>query len=382
MKFKNTRIKWNFLIATYIVVLAYVLMNLSTVSKGTGYIFSVIKPFVVAIGIAFVLNIPMKFFENKVLKSLEKCKKKWIRGLRRPLAIVISIILIVALFMGVIIFVIPQLSESISSLVDVIPKSVKRFEEMISNTMGNAVILGDIISEVLKMWKEILKVLGQVTGSMISKALDITIGVTSTIVDFFLSLVLAIYMLASKENLIMQIKKTMYAFLNKEKVNKIMEVSYIAQFKFTRFIVGQCTEACIIGCLCFIGMTIFSFPYALLISVLIGTTALIPILGAFIGTIPAAFIILMISPIKAFWFIIFIIVMQQIEGNLIYPRVVGNSIGLTGIWIMFAMMVGGSMFGIMGMLIGVPLFGVIYTVLSIIINKRLKNKQIDINNIK
>ena len=160
-----------------------------------------------------------------------------------------------------------------------------------------------------------------------------------------------------------------------------MEVASISHNKFSKFITGQCIEAVILGGLCFIGMTIFSMPYALLVSTIIGVTALVPIFGALIGTIPAAFIIFMVEPMTAVWFVILIVVIQQIEGNLIYPMVVGNSIGLSAIWVLLAITVGGSTFGILGILIGIPLFGVLYTLLSTITNSKLKEKNIKVEDI-
>ena len=192
--------------------------------------------------------------------------------------------------------------------------------------------------------------------------------------DLVLSLVLAIYMLASKERLLRHLKKFIHAFSSTKWANRILKVGHLANVTFYHFIAGQFTEALIISVLCFIGMTLLSMPYALLISVIIGVTSLIPIFGAFIGTLPGAFIIFIIDPMQALWFIVFIIVLQQFEGNIIYPRVVGNSIGLSGLWVMLAMLIGGSTFGILGMLLGIPLFSVFYQLLSSTVKARLAKK--------
>ena len=188
-------------------------------------------------------------------------------------------------------------------------------------------------------------------------------------------------MLASKEVLIFQCKKLLYAHLKEKTANYILKVGRLSNETFQKFIAGQCTEAVIIGTLCFIGMLILRLPYALLIGFIVGVTSLIPIFGAFLGTIPSAFLIFIINPIKALVFIIFIIVLQQFEGHLIYPKVVGNYIGLSAIWVMFAMLVGGSLLGFVGLLIGIPLFGVIYKLLkentnNKLISKELSNKDI------
>ncbi|MBM6860610.1 AI-2E family transporter, partial [Clostridium saudiense] len=208
---------------------------------------------------------------------------------------------------------------------------------------------------------------------------NITVGFTSGLVNFILSLIFSIYMLLNKERLQLGMKKVLYAFSKKNFADKVMYLGKIANESFSSYIGGQFIEAIIIGVLCFIGMLVLRMPYALLISVLVAVTALIPIFGAFIGTIPSAFIILIIDPMKALWFIIFIIVLQQIEGNLIYPKVVGSSVGLPPIWVMLAMLIGGNTFGLLGMLLGIPTFSVIYKVSREYINKRLNNKNIVVN---
>lgn len=368
------KFKSNILLATYVVVLSFLLLNIKDVFKLLGYILGILSPFLLAISIAFVLNLPMKFFENKVLKNLDNNKSKFVRNLKRPLAITLTLLSVLGVITGIIIYVIPQLSESISTLIKIIPESVKSFEELMTQNTSSVNIINEVWNQIVVMWKEILQVVGSVTGVILSQLLDITIGVTSTIANFFVALVLSIYMLASKEKLILQVKKIIYAYANKKVADKTMEVATISNRMFSNFVAGQVTEAIIIGILCFIGMSIFRMPYALLISVITSVTALIPIFGAFIGTIPSAFIILMVEPITALWFIVLIIVIQQLEGNLIYPRVVGNSLGLSGIWVMFAMIVGGSTLGLLGMLLGIPLFGVIYTVFGTLTNKKLEDK--------
>ena len=207
-----------------------------------------------------------------------------------------------------------------------------------------------------------------------------TISVTTTVLglalNLLLGLVFAIYGLLQKEILAKQFTKLLHAALKPEWVNFIISTAKLTDRIFSNFIRGQLTEALVIGGLCFIGMVLFQFPHALVISALVGTTALIPVFGALIGTLLGAFLIVMISPIKALWFILFIVILQQVEGNLIYPKVVGDSIGLPGIWVLAAVTIGAGTYGIMGMLIGVPLSSVIYTLLKQWTNLRLKQKKI------
>lgn len=373
---KDPKFKSNLLLATYVVVLAFIFINIKSVGNVFGSTMTMLKPFLIAICIAFVLNIPMKFYEEKVLDKVIKQPKK-----RRPFAIILTIITIIAIIVGLVLFIIPQLVESGSTLVKNIPDYVKTLEMFMAEHFSKTEVFDELWNQVLSMGENIIKVVGQVTGSLVSQVVDITVGVTSTIINFFIGTLIAIYILLSKEKLGIQAKKMLYAFFDRGKADKVMEVASISNNKFSKFITGQCIEAVILGGLCFIGMTIFSMPYALLVSTIIGVTALVPIFGALIGTIPAAFIIFMVEPMTAVWFIILIVVIQQIEGNLIYPMVVGNSIGLSAIWVLLAITVGGSTFGILGILIGIPLFGVLYTLLSTITNSKLKEKNIKVEDI-
>ena len=373
---KDPKFKSNLLLATYVVVLAFIFINIKSVGNVFGSTMAMLKPFLIAICIAFVLNIPMKFYEEKVLDKVIKQPKK-----RRPFAIILTIITIIAIIVGLVLFIIPQLVESGSTLVKNIPDYVKTLEMFMAEHFSKTEVFDELWNQVLSMGENIIKVVGQVTGSLVSQLVDITVGVTSTIINFFMGILIAIYILLSKEKLGIQAKKMLYAFFDRGKADKVMEVASISHNKFSKFITGQCIEAVILGGLCFIGMTIFSMPYALLVSTIIGVTALVPIFGALIGTIPAAFIIFMVEPMTAVWFVILIVVIQQIEGNLIYPMVVGNSIGLSAIWVLLAITVGGSTFGILGILIGIPLFGVLYTLLSTITNSKLKEKNIKVEDI-
>ena len=384
MKFiRDEKTKNYFLLITYAIVLAYVFLNLDTVWNVVVTIIDLIKPFIIGVCIAFVLNIPMKFFEEKVVGKLTKEKSK----LKRPLSLIITIVVLVGLIIGLMTFVIPQLAESCSTLVKNVPEYVDSLEKFMNKNINSKELLSsDVIQEVynkiLSMGQNIIKIIGQVAGVIVSHALDITMGVTSTIINIVMAFIVSIYILLSKEKLSNQIKKILYAYMKKENVIRFLKVSKIANIKFTNFVRSQVIEACILGVLCFIGMKICSMPYALLISTIIGVTALVPIFGAFVGAILSAFIVLMVSPIKVILFAIIFVVIQQIEGNLIYPFVVGNSIGLSALWVLFAITVGGNAFGVVGMLIGVPLFGVLYTLISITTNKRLEKRNINIEEIE
>lgn len=376
MKELNKKFKENILLGTYLIFLCFILLNIKSVVSTFGNIFGIISPFIVAFSMAFVLNLPMSFFENKVFNFLDKEKSSFLRSLKRPLSILTTFITVIGLILALAFFVIPQLVSSVSTLLDTVPDYIKSFEALINEYISSTEILNNIYNTLISTWRELLKFFANFLTTSLTGILSTTVTITSGIVNFVLSLVLTIYMLASKETLIYQAKKMLYAFTPKSFADKSIRVGKIANTTFSKFITGQCVEAFILGALCFVGMTIFSIPYALLISVLIGVTALIPVFGAFIGTIPAVFLILIIDPIKAVWFIVFILCLQQFEGNIIYPRVVGNSVGLSAIWVMLAMLVGGSTLGLIGMLIGIPTFSVAYQLIKEYTNKRLIKKDI------
>lgn len=373
---KKTWFRSRMILSTYIVVIGYVFLNLTSVSQYIGELLSVISPFLYAIGIAFVFNMPMTLFEKYCLVFMDKPKYKKISSFKRSFAILLTILLIVAIFTSLILFVIPQLIDSVSTLIETIPGYIESLEETITSSLGNEKLIAELFQKMSSMWQEIINIVGSFLKVSLSYVLNFAMGFTSSVINIVLSLILAIYMLASKEKLLLQMKKIIYALCKTEIGDKILEVGNIANGVFAKFVSGQCIEAFILGGLCFVGMTIFSFPYALLISVIIGFTALIPVFGAFLGAVPATFIIFIMDPMKAIWFVVFIIVLQQIEGNLIYPRVVGNSVGLSAIWVLFAMMVGGSLFGFLGMLLSIPVFGTFYKVFGAFINKKLENKTI------
>jgi len=374
----NKKFKENILLGTYLVILYFVLLNIKSIISSLDSILGIISPFILAFAMAFVLNLPMKFFENKVFNFLDKEKSPFLRGLKRPLSILSTFISIIGLIIALVLFVVPQLVASISTLLDAVPGYIASFESLINQYISSAEILENLYNTLINTWQEILRFFGNFLTTSLTSILNTTVSITSGIVNFVLSIVLTIYMLSSKETLIYQVKKLMFAFFNKDFVEKTLRVGSLTNTTFAKFITGQCVEAVILGVLCFIGMNIFRMPYSLLISVLIGVTALIPVFGAFIGTIPAVFLILIINPIQALWFIVFILCLQQFEGNIIYPRVVGNSVGLSAIWVMLAMLVGGSTLGLIGMIIGIPIFSVAYQLIKDYTNKRLIKKEIKI----
>jgi predicted PurR-regulated permease PerM len=374
----SNKLKQNILLGTYLIALYFILLNIKSVLSTFGSIIGILKPFILAFCMAFILNLPMTFFENKVFNLLDNQKSGYARKLKRPLSILATFITVIGLVIALALFVIPELISSISTLLNAVPDYVRSFEKLINQYISSTEILQNAYDTLMTTWKELLTIVGGLLTTSLTSILTTTISITSGVVNFVLSIVLTIYMLASKETLLYHSKKILYAFVFKPLADKIIRVIRLSNTTFSKFITGQCIEAVILGILCFIGMNIFSMPYSLLVSVLIGVTALIPVFGAFIGTIPSVFLILLINPMQALWFIVFILCLQQFEGNVIYPKVVGNSVGLPAIWVMLAMLVGGSTLGLIGMLIGIPVFSVAYQLIREYTNKRLDSKQINL----
>lgn len=363
-------------IVTYVVVLVYAIFNFSNLISGVKSIIGIISPFIVGIAIAFVLNLVMKIFEEKIFNFLSDKKYKKYLKFKRPLSVFFTFITVFLIILSLISFIIPQLIDSISKLTNAVPSYMKSFEIFISKYVTHTEILNTVWNNFLSAWKEVIQFTGQVLASSLTSVVNITVGFTSGLFNFILSIIFSIYMLLNKEDLQLGMKKVLYSFIRKSFADRVIRLGKISNEVFSSYIGGQFIEAIIIGVLCFIGMIILRMPYSLLISVLIAVTALIPIFGAFIGTIPSAFIILIIDPMKAIWFVIFIIVLQQVEGNLIYPKVVGGSIGLPPIWVMLAMIIGGNAFGFIGILLGIPIFSVVYKVFKEIVDKRLKKLEL------
>lgn len=376
MKELNNKFKENLLLGTYLMLLYFILLNIKNIFAMFDDVLSILNPFILAFCMAFVLNLPMKFFENKIFNFLDKNKSDFVKNLKRPLSILSTFITVIGLIVALGLFVIPELINSLATLMDAVPGYIKSFETLINQYVSSTELLQNIYNALMTTWQDLLRIATTFLTTSLTGILSTTVTITSGVINFILSVILTIYMLSSKEKLVLNFKKLLFAFSKKEIANKIVDISKLSNYTFSKFITGQCIEAVILGVLCFIGMTILSMPYALLISVLIGVTALIPIFGAFIGAIPAVFLILIIDPIKAIWFVVFLLCLQQFEGNIIYPKVVGNSVGLSAIWVMLAMIVGGSTLGLVGMLIGIPTFSVIYQLIKEVTYKKLNQKKV------
>ncbi len=330
-------------------------------------LFTAALPLIIGMLIAYVVNIVMSTYERKLFG---KAKKKWVLSLKRPLCMILAFLSFFAVLALVIGLIIPQLLECIRLLVGMIPsaidKSIEFFEKyhLLSEEILTTLDAIDWKSRVEQLVDVVTSGVTDVVGLVIQTLQNVVSGVITT----FLSFIFSIYLLLSKEKLKVQVKRLGRNFLSQKLYNRILYITYNLNVSFRKYLIGQCAEAVILGLLCGIGMLILRLPYAAMISTLIAFTALIPIAGAYIGAFIGAFMILTDSPVKALIFLIFLVILQQLEGNLIYPRVVGEALGLPGIWVLAAVTIGGGIAGIPGMFLGVPLVAAIYRTLRDTLN--------------
>lgn len=366
------------LIALISIIFYLALQNLPSVINYIKGIFGLLSPFIIGLVIAFILNVPMKMLESIFFPS---SRKLIVQKIRRPACLLLSVLLVLAILFLVAFLVIPEIIGTFAIIKNTAPLFLARIQQWIEKWSVQLPELKQWIASLQLNWERIATSAANFVKSGTSTVLGSAFSAVSTIFSgtftVVVSLIFAVYILTSKEKLTYQAKKLIYAYLPEPKADRIAYVSRLSYKTFHSFVIIQFTEAVILGFLCFIGMLILGFPHAMTVSMLIGFTALIPLVGAFIGAAAGAFMILMIAPMKAIWFIVFIIILQQIEGNLIYPRVVGSSIGLPAIWVFVAVIFGGSVLGIFGMLIFVPLCSVIYNLIRESATVRLKNKDIE-----
>lgn len=361
-----------------IAIIAYWILNhylivLSLLSK----LLSVLMPFIIGCMIAFVLNVLMIRIEKQLSKVIVNPKLKI---LKRVLSILGSIALVVGVVAIIIILIIPELVSAIKVIALSLPEVIDNLQNWTDSHSIYLPQLENLINQidVESLGNELSKFAKTEFSGMLDSTIDILAVIVNGIVNFVLGLVFAIYILMSKETLKDQTKRLINAYLPSKVADNIFEVARLSRTTFSNFIIGQTVEAFILGALCTIGMIILGLPYAPMVGSLVGITAFIPIIGAFIGGAIGAFMIFTVDYMQAFIFIIFLVILQQLEGDLIYPRVVGSTIGLPSIWVLFAVTVGGSLWGITGVLLGVPIVSVIYSLVKIQVKnreKRLKVKE-------
>ena len=368
LELNKKNIKRILLLVACSIILYWALNNLSTLGKLLGSFFSLFSPLLIGAGIAYVMNLLLKAIERLWDMALKKAPELWRVKLKRPICLTATILLFLGIIFAIFFILIPRLEEAGSTLIANVPGYITQIQNwwgsLVDFAAGHGVTLPELSMNVEDATKFISKILSSDSSNVVNTTIDITTSILGALVNILLALVFSVYMLAQKETLISQSRRLLLAALPRKAGQRTMHILKLTNNAFSSFVTGQVTEAFILGSLCCIGMLILRLPYALPGSVIISFTSLIPIFGAWIGAATGAFLIVFVSPIKALTFLIFLLILQQVEGNLIYPKVVGKSVGLPGLWVLAAVTIGGGIFGMLGMLLGVPICSVIYALVQ------------------
>ncbi len=368
----------------FTIIILIVLWKYTAVLEFVGFLLGITYPFLLGGAIAFILNVPMHFLEGKLFYNKQLSGKKWAGKLARPLSLILTILFVLGVISVVIFVVVPKLGSTFMSLgkniQSFVPKAQGWAEELFINNREIVTWIEGISIDWEKLFNGIVAFFKNGAGSVLGSTFTVAKSIVSGMTTFVIAFVFACYILLQKERLDIQIRKIMYAYMKREHVKKTLDICSLTYKTFSSFLTGQCVEAVILGTMFVVVMTIFRIPYALLVGVLIAFTALIPIFGAFIGCVVGAFLILMVAPMKALIFVVMFLVLQQVEGNLIYPRVVGGSVGLPSIWVLAAVSIGGSLMGIVGMLVFIPIVSVVYTLFRENVYGQLAKKGLAVDN--
>ncbi len=385
MKLERGNMQKLMALITFAILLYMGLRNVSLVLATVRNILGLIAPFIIGGCLAFVLGVPMRFFETHLFNGRRGSAFKG----KRILSILITFAAVCGVVAVVTLMVVPELYKSVVAIGHEISQTIRQVPEMLDMVAEKLPVFADELASVKDDFLNVdWKSLGAQAADFLdrvnffSNTLSFASSVMGAVADIVIGLVFAIYILLQKENLSRQFRRLFYSFLPEKWVDRFLDVARLTASSFNSFLSGQCIEAFILGFMFFVSMWLLRLPYALAISVLIGVSALIPIFGAFIGCVIGALLILMVNPVKTLWFLILFLVLQQIEGNIIYPRVVGSSVGLPSIWVFVAVTFGASVGGIMGLLFAIPLCSVAYALLREAIRSRMEERDIDPEKIK
>lgn len=367
IKIRDLTLKNIFIILSYTALLVLGVIYFESIFQYLGELLNIIQPFIIGFILAFIFNIPMKFFEKKL--AIQNKKK------RRVVSAILSVLLILLVLLLVVMVVVPQVIENVRTLIDNLPSIFAQAEKWLNYVFEEIRLSPDLLNKINEFQTRFAQTF---ISTLTAWAPNIASGVsyiTTSVINIFMGFVMAIYMIFSKDKLIRQVKKFAHALFNDQHYQYISEVVKLTGTTFENFLAGQLTESIIIGVLCYIGCMILDIPYASIAAIVIGFTNIIPYFGPIIGAVISSVLILFVSPVKALIFLVFSTLLQQFESNLIYPHVVGNSVGLSALWVLFAVSVGGGLFGIPGMVFGLPTFSVIYELLRRWTNYRLEVKR-------
>ena len=339
------------------------------------FVLGLLMPFAVGGAIAFILNVPMKRLEKYLFPKNKKMER-----FRRPLAYLLTLVILIGIIALALVVVIPELGNTFTMLMEQIPVAARTAQRWLADIPEQFPALAPAIEDMNIDWTSIsssaVRFVETAGSGLLNSGVGFFSGIVSGVTTFVISFTFSIYVLFQKEKPGRQARQVMYAFFSDKFTEKVISVTKLSNQIFSSFLSGQCVEAVILGTMFVVSMSLLRMPYAMLTGIVIAITALIPIFGAFIGCVVGMFLIVMVNPIQALWFLILFLVLQQVEGNLIYPHVVGGSIGLPSIWVLVAVTIGGNMFGIVGIIVFIPLCSVFYTLFRDFVKRRLKERKV------
>ncbi len=384
MKFDRKNVRTILLIIAFAVLLYTAAQNLASVYGAVRTVWRVFGVVITGLAMAFVLNVPLKLFENRVFYGMSEDRRPLVRKLRRPVSLVFALVVSLGLIGILIAVVLPQLTATVAEVAARLPEYISSAVNWLNDFLAGFGIEIESLKNFTVDWEKVFSELttylkegsANVDGSsVVDTVTGVGTSVVSTVMNTFLGLVVAVYILAQKERIGRFTRRCIDAFLPQKAASGLARIASMASETFSNFVAGQLADSCILGILCYICMRIFRFPYPEVISVVIGVTSLVPMVGSFIGEVIGALLILIVSPLKALLFVVMVLAIQQVDGAFIYPRIVGRSVGLPGVAVFCAVIVGGNVAGVIGAMIGVPVCALIYALLREAVDARLRRRE-------
>ena len=363
---------YSFAVIACSILLYMIMSNIDEFSSKVDGMIVTLRPFIIGGAIAYLLNFMLKFYEN-LLSKWDKFNKKS-KKVKRSVGLILtylSAMIMVYLFLQ---FVLPQLVDSILGLANSIPQYVKDLSNFTNDLLSKVDLEPQFIELLMKQWNDLINAIIAFITNMVPVIGNMLLGLSSSLFSIFIGVIVSIYMLIDKEKLLALSRKIIFAFSPNERAKFILRIARISNDTFGKFLVGKIIDSLIIGVLTFCILSICKMPYTLLISVIIGITNIIPFFGPFFGAIPSVIIVLFVSPTKALWLILIVFIIQQIDGNIIGPKILGDSIGISAFWILFSLLIFSKLLGFVGMIVGVPIFAVVYSLIKETVELRLKSK--------
>lgn len=384
MKLDRKNVRTILLIIAFAVLLYTAAQNLASVYGAVRTVWRVFGVVITGLAMAFVLNVPLKLFENRVFYGMSEDRRPLVRKLRRPVSLVFALVVSLGLIGILIAVVLPQLTATVAEVAARLPEYISSAVNWLNDFLAGFGIEIESLKNFTVDWEKVFSELttylkegsANVDGSsVVDTVTGVGTSVVSTVMNTFLGLVVAVYILAQKERIGRFTRRCIDAFLPQKAASGLARIASMASETFSNFVAGQLADSCILGILCYICMLIFRFPYPEVISVVIGVTSLVPMVGSFIGEVIGALLILIVSPLKALLFVVMVLAIQQVDGAFIYPRIVGRSVGLPGVAVFCAVIVGGNVAGVIGAMIGVPVCALIYALLREAVDARLRRRE-------